>query len=77
MAEFIVKIGTPIGEIREEVYKAADEQSLRHELEQKDIYVFQMRPRSSLRLALPRMGKAKVKLDQFLVFNQELVILDQ
>lgn len=75
MAEFLVKIGTPIGDIREEVYHATDEQSLRHELEQKDIYVFRMRPRSSLRLAMPRFGKARVKHDQFMVFNQELVTL--
>jgi len=75
MPEFLVKLGTPAGEIREEVIQADSESDLRQELAQKDHYVFNIRSRSALRLMAPRARKGRVKLQSFLVFNQEMVTL--
>jgi type IV pilus assembly protein PilC len=74
--EFRCRLGTPSGEIVEGVYVAESEARLRHEFEEKGLYV----------LAIQRAGRAAVgsfKLPQrnristreFLVFNQELATL--
>src|SRR6476619_2358184 len=74
--EFRCRLGTPGGEIVEGVYVADSEARLRHEFEEKGLYV----------LAIQRAGRAalgsfklpqrtRVSTQEFLVFNQELATL--
>jgi type IV pilus assembly protein PilC len=74
--EFRCKLGTPNGEIVEGVYVAESEARLRHEFEEKGLYV----------LAIQRAGRAalgsfklpqrnRISTREFLVFNQELATL--
>lgn len=75
MSEFLVRLGTPVGDIREEVFQADSVEALRRDLTDKDYYVFSVRSRSAWRLALPRMRRRGVRTEKFLIFNQELVAL--
>lgn len=78
MPEYVCRVGTPGGEVRVETHVASDEQSLRGELERRDLHVFDIRSRRlSLRVGGVRVGGGarKVKRRDFLVFNQELVTL--
>jgi type IV pilus assembly protein PilC len=74
--EFRCRLGTPSGEIVEGVYVAESEARLRHEFEEKGLYV----------LAIQRAGRAalgsfklpqrnRISTREFLVFNQELATL--
>src|SRR4029453_18733493 len=74
--EFRCRLGTPSGEIGEGVYVAESEARLRHEFEEKGLYV----------LAIQRAGRAalgsfklplrsRVSTREFLIFNQELATL--
>jgi type IV pilus assembly protein PilC len=74
--EFRCRLGTPSGEIVEGVYVAESEERLRHEFEEKGLYV----------LAIQRAGRAalgsfklpqrnRISTREFLVFNQELATL--
>lgn len=74
--EFRCRLATPGGEIIEGIYVAESEARLRHELEEKGLYVLSLRRRS----ALPGMGVAafrrrRIGHQEFLVFNQELATL--
>lgn len=76
MAEFLVKIGTPSGEVREDVFHAPSVESLKRDLADKELHVFRIRSRSTLRAAIPRIGRRRrIKEEPFLIFNQELVTL--
>ncbi len=73
--EFRCRLGTPGGEIIEGVYVADSESRLRHELEEKGLYVLSLRARGAYqRLALGG-GRRRVSRQEFLVFNQELATL--
>jgi type IV pilus assembly protein PilC len=76
--EFVAKVGTPDGRIREEVHEAPDAASLRTELERRGLHVFRLEQRG-FALRLPRFGKKgrhrPVPPREFLVFNQELAAL--
>src|SRR4030095_14515471 len=74
--EFRCRLGTSSGEIVEGVYVAESEARLRHEFEEKGLYV----------LAIQRAGRAalgsfklpqrsRVSTREFLIFNQELATL--
>jgi type IV pilus assembly protein PilC len=74
--EFTCRLGTAAGEIIEGVYVADNEARLRRELEEKGLYVLDVRRRGahvwgSLRLP----GRRRVSTAEFLVFNQELATL--
>jgi type IV pilus assembly protein PilC len=73
--EFRCRLGTPTGEILDEIHVAESEARLRHELEEKGLYVLSVRPRSLLRLAGLRPRRRRVSTREFLVFNQELATL--
>jgi type IV pilus assembly protein PilC len=76
--EFRCRLGTPAGEVIEGVYVADTEAGLRRELEEKGLYVLSLRRRTGLALGLSALSgtrKAKVKQQEFLVFNQELATL--
>jgi type IV pilus assembly protein PilC len=79
--EYRCRIGTPSGEIREEVVAAENESRLRRELEDRWLVLLGARPVAGLALpwvslpslALPR--RRNVSQREFLIFNQELATL--
>ena len=74
--EFRCRIASPSGEIVEGVYTAENEARLRHEFEEKGLYVLSLHPRVSVAgigLHLPQ--RKTVPTREFLVFNQELATL--
>ena len=74
--EFRCRLASPSGEIVEGVYAAETEARLRHELDEKGLYVLSLQPKGSvagLSVRLPR--RTSVPSAEFLIFNQELATL--
>ena len=74
--EFRCRLASPNGEIVEGVYVADNEAKLRHELEEKGLYVLSLQPKGAIAgvsLHLPR--RSSINTREFLVFNQELATL--
>jgi type IV pilus assembly protein PilC len=74
--EFRCRLASPNGEIVEGVYVADNELRLRHELEDKGLYVLSLQRKGSLAafsIGLPQTSR--VNMREFLVFNQELATL--
>src|SRR6267142_3377590 len=74
--EFRCRLASPNGEIVEGVYIADSEARLRHELEEKGLFVLSLQPKGAvagLSLHLPQ--RRSVNTREFLVFNQELATL--
>jgi type IV pilus assembly protein PilC len=77
MAEFVCKVGTPGGEIVEQVFSAESEQILRDDFESRDYYVYTVRRKGGLDylLDLSAFRRRRLSTKEFLVFNQELASL--
>lgn len=76
--QFVCRVGTPEGGIRQEVHQAADASLLRRQLEQGGYHVFDVRAAGVLaRLAELRLpGRSKrIPAQKLMVFNQELASL--
>jgi type IV pilus assembly protein PilC len=74
MPQFIVRVGTPEGEIVERQVQAANARAAQEELRRQGMYVFEAkRGATSLRELLP--GRRSVPMERFLLFNQELLAL--
>jgi type IV pilus assembly protein PilC len=74
--DYRCRLGTPTGQILEEVHASDSEAHLRHELEQKGLCVLALQPRGLLgRVALPARAGRRIPTRDFLVFNQELATL--
>jgi type IV pilus assembly protein PilC len=74
--EFRCRIASPNGEIVEGVYVAENEAKLRHELQEKGLYVLSLQPKGAiagLSLRLPQSHSLNMR--EFLIFNQELATL--
>ena len=74
--EFRCRLASPNGELVEGVYVAETEARLRHELEEKGLYVLSLQPKGAIAgysLRLPQ--RQSVNTREFLVFNQELATL--
>ncbi len=74
--EFRCRVASPSGEIVEAAYVAESESRLRHDLEEKGLYVLSAQPKGALgglSLALPQ--RRAIPTREFLVFNQELATL--
>jgi len=74
--EFRCRLASPSGQIVEGVYSAETEARLRHELEEKGLYVLSLRPKGAvggISFALPQ--RRGILSREFLVFNQELATL--
>jgi len=74
--EFRCRLASPNGEIVEGVYVAENEARLRHELEEKGLFVLSLQPKGAvagLSLHLPQ--RHAINTREFLVFNQELATL--
>lgn len=79
MPEFVCRVGTPDGEIREETVSATTIFTVRQELEKKGYLVFRIRRRGAVALLQPILDtfrpKRNVPKEVFLIFNQQLVSL--
>jgi type IV pilus assembly protein PilC len=71
MAEFVIKLADEHGHVLEQVQTAASAEELRSRFTHAGYHVFSVRARSGL-LAL---RKRKVKLEPFLIFNQQFLTL--
>jgi type IV pilus assembly protein PilC len=74
--EFRCRLASPNGEIVEGVYVADTEARLRHDLEEKGLFVLSLQPKHAIAgvsLQLPQ--RRGIKTQEFLVFNQELATL--
>jgi len=74
--EFRCRLASPNGEIVEGVYIADSEARLRHELEEKGLFVLSLQPKNAvggISLQLPQ--RKGIATREFLVFNQELATL--
>jgi len=74
--EFRCRLASPNGEIVEGLYIADNEARLRHELEEKGLFVLSLQPKhtiAGISLQLPQ--RQGVNTREFLVFNQELATL--
>ena len=74
--EFRCRIASPSGEIVEGVYAAENEARLRHDFEEKGLYVLSLQPKGSVAGVALQFGRSRrVPANDFLVFNQELATL--
>ncbi|MGI8671954.1 MAG: type II secretion system F family protein [Luteitalea sp.] len=74
--EFRCRLASASGQISEGVYAADSETALRRDLEERGLYVLEVR---SARRMLPGLGglapRGRIKVHEFLVFNQQLATL--
>ena len=86
MPEFLCRVGTPDGSVVTRTIEAPDEETVRSELARQGGRLFSVRAASSAKpllrpggFEIPRLGslrpRGRVKIHEFLVFNQELVAL--
>lgn len=75
MPEFIVRVGTPDGEIVERAIHAPSSRAAQEELRRQGMHVFEAR-RGSVKPTdlIPRFGRV-ISTEHFLLFNQELLAL--
>jgi len=76
--QFICKLGTPAGQVIEELMEANDEATLKQDLTNKGYHLFEVRRRGWVgRLRLPALGarSQRIKPQELLIFNQELAAL--
>jgi type IV pilus assembly protein PilC len=71
--EYVCRVGTASGEVVERTVAAADERSLRAELEQQGLYLLSVR--RGLSLASLSVRRRRIKPATLLVFSQELAAL--
>ena len=72
MAEFVIKLADERGRIQEQTHSAASAEELRQRFTQAGYHVFNVRARGGGAIG---GGKKKVKLETFLIFNQQFLTL--
>jgi type IV pilus assembly protein PilC len=77
MPEFVCRMGTVEGDVIERVYVSDSADALRRDLERKDYLVFSVRKKGGALGFLPAFGRKKIKIKEFLIFNQQLAALIQ
>ena len=75
MSEFRVKAGWPDGSVAEQSVMAADIGTARHEVERRGGHVFEIKRRGFSLAAGSTKRRGRVKMAEFLIFNQELIAL--
>jgi len=75
--EYVCKIGTASGHVTSRTEEAASETELRSRLAAQGYYVFSARPREVLKGRLSGLGRAKIRPDDFLIFNQQFLTLSK
>jgi type IV pilus assembly protein PilC len=77
MPQFSVKAGWPDGTVGDTALQAADGAAARSEIERRGGHVFEVRRHGGLTLAgrTARRSRGRVKMRDFLIFNQEMIAL--
>ena len=75
MSEFRVKAGWPDGSVAEQSVMAADIGSARLEIERRGGHVFEVRKKGFAFGQRKAAGRGRIKMAEFLIFNQELIAL--
>ena len=75
MSEFRVKAGWPDGSVAEQSVMAADIGTARHEVERRGGHVFEIKRRGFSLASGTSKRRGRVKMSEFLIFNQELIAL--
>ena len=70
MAEFVIKLADERGRVQEQVQTASTAEELRARFTHAGYHVFSIRTRGTM-----AMGRRKVKLEPFLIFNQQFLTL--
>ena len=70
MAEFVIKLADERGHVQEQIQSAATAEELRARFSHAGYHVFSVRARGSIGL-----GRRKIKLEPFLIFNQQFLTL--
>ncbi|MBE7159349.1 MAG: type II secretion system F family protein, partial [Rhodospirillales bacterium] len=70
MTEFVIRLADERGRVLEQIHAAATAEELRSRFTQAGYYVYSVKSRGGL-----AAGRKKVKLDTFLVFNQQFLTL--
>ena len=73
--EFRCRLATATGQVSEGTFVADSEAALRRELEEKGLYVLDLRAARKGFAGLTRSRGGRIKQHEFLVFNQELATL--
>ena len=71
MTEFVIRLADERGKVQEQTHSAATAEELRSRFSQAGYYVYSVKSRN----VLGGSSKKKVKLDDFLVFNQQFLTL--
>ena len=75
MPEFVCRIADERGQISQQVEVANSEGELRDRYTQQGLYIYSIRPRAGLAAVSTRGSAKKIKLNEFLIFNQQFVTL--
>jgi type IV pilus assembly protein PilC len=75
VTEFKVKVGWPDGSVAEQSVMALDGGAARLEIERRGGHVFDVRRKGFRLSARGGKGRARVKMSEFMIFNQELMAL--
>lgn len=75
MSEFRVRAGWPDGSVAEQAVLAADIGAARLEIERRGGHVFEVKRKSFALVGGKTASKGRVKMSDFLIFNQELIAL--
>jgi type IV pilus assembly protein PilC len=76
--QFVCRLGTPAGQVVEQVIEAADEAALKQDLEGRGYHLFEVRPRGlagTLRLPSLADRRRRISPRDLMIFNQELAAL--
>jgi type IV pilus assembly protein PilC len=74
VTEFRVKVGWPDGSVADQAIMALDPGAARLEIERRGGHVFEVK-RKGFSLRAARAKRGRVKMSEFLIFNQELIAL--
>jgi type IV pilus assembly protein PilC len=74
VTEFRVKVGWPDGSVAEQAVMALDPGAARLEMERRGGHVFEVK-RKGFSLGAARAKRGRIKMSEFLIFNQELIAL--
>ncbi len=77
MAVFVCKLGTDSGRVVTQTEQAGSEQELRQRLGAQGYYIFSVRPKEALSVRLTGRRQARIRADDFLVFNQQFLTLSK
>src|SRR5438067_7387172 len=74
MADFVLKYADGRGQIHQQVATAASEKELRDKYSQQGFLIYSIKPRAGA-AAASFLGRKKLNLEKFLIFNQQFVTL--